>query len=180
MNGEVKSYRLNDPMTWAEFQGMPDELKTTYIKLIREKYCAPDQHIGRMLGVCQTTIAKEVRRLGISNGRGAFKPKWDKEAFYAWCYGAGTQAPVSEPAEDGEAATVAPVRNEPQSGNTSGGCGTEAVLPAVPECGNLTFECYADQALAVLAKILCNEHIHLIVQWDVVPEPEKGAVCCED
>ena len=37
MNGECKSFRLNDPMVWKEFKSMPDDLKITYIKL--QKYC---------------------------------------------------------------------------------------------------------------------------------------------
>lgn len=36
MSGEVKSYRLNEPMSWREFKAMPDDIKVTYIKLLRE------------------------------------------------------------------------------------------------------------------------------------------------
>ena len=30
MNGECKSYRLNDPMMWEEFKKLPDDIKTMY------------------------------------------------------------------------------------------------------------------------------------------------------
>ena len=35
MSGECKSYRLNSPMSWDEFKAMPDDIKITYIKLLR-------------------------------------------------------------------------------------------------------------------------------------------------
>ena len=34
MSGEVKSYRLNEPMTYAEFRLMPEDLQKTYIILL--------------------------------------------------------------------------------------------------------------------------------------------------
>lgn len=180
MNGEVQSYRLNDPMTWAEFKKMPDDIKITYIKLIREKYGAPDQHIGKMLGVCQATIVKEIRRLGISNGKGCFKPKWSKEAFYAWCYGTALPAHVSETEEDGETAAPVPVCVENECEETPVSQGNQEPFPVVPECGKLVFECRASQALAVLEKILGDEYIRLSIAWDKAFEPVKGSVRCGD
>ena len=53
MNGEVKSYRLNDPMTWEEFKAMPDDIMTSYIKLIRERFGASDTAIANMMGTTQ-------------------------------------------------------------------------------------------------------------------------------
>ena len=41
MNGECKAYRLNDPMGWKEFKAMPDDLKITYIKLLRKEFNVP-------------------------------------------------------------------------------------------------------------------------------------------
>ncbi len=89
MNGECKSYRLNDPMAWKEFKAMPDDIKCTYIKLLRNKFNVPFNHIGKMLGCCQKTISDEIVRLGLSEGRGAKgrSKKWDKEGFYAWWNG---------------------------------------------------------------------------------------------
>jgi hypothetical protein len=95
MNGEVKSYRLNSPMTWDEFNAMPDDIKISYIKLIREKFGVPDSHIGTMLGIRQNRISKETIRLGINGGRGSGKVKWNKDAWLAWCNGVSVPAPVS-------------------------------------------------------------------------------------
>ena len=41
MSGEVKSYRLNKPMTWQEFKAMPHDVQYGYIKLLKSKYSVP-------------------------------------------------------------------------------------------------------------------------------------------
>ena len=38
MNGDVKSYNLNRPMTWEEFRSMPQDLQIMYIKKLRNEY----------------------------------------------------------------------------------------------------------------------------------------------
>ena len=65
MNGEVKAYKLNDPMTWGEFKAMPDDLKIGYVKSLRERFSVSDAEIGRMMGVSRSSISSETKRLGI-------------------------------------------------------------------------------------------------------------------
>ena len=55
MNGECKSYRLNDPMAWKEFKSMPDDLKITYINLLRKKFNVPGTSIA-MATACITIL----------------------------------------------------------------------------------------------------------------------------
>lgn len=89
MNGECKSYRLNDPMAWKEFKSLPDDLKITYIKLLRKKFNVPGNHIAKMMGINTCSYSNEINRLGISEGlhsRGRCTP-WDKEGFFAWWHG---------------------------------------------------------------------------------------------
>lgn len=89
MNGECKSYRLNDPMAWKVFKSMPDDLKITYIKLLRQKFNVPGKNIAEMMGISNCPYSKEINRLGISEGqhsRGRCT-KWDKEGFFAWWHG---------------------------------------------------------------------------------------------
>ena len=93
MSGECKSFRLNEPMTWAEFKSMPDDIKVTYIRLLQEKWKVPVNHIGKMMGVSQPVIQRETARLGIVLGKGAHKQLWDKEGFYAWVNGVPTPVP---------------------------------------------------------------------------------------
>lgn len=98
MNGECKSFRLNDPMGRKEFMSMPDDLKIVYIKAIRNKYRIPDSHLGKAMGFPQQNFAKLVKRLGLSRGKAAGgHVKWDKEGFYAWWHGVDQlPAPVPE------------------------------------------------------------------------------------
>lgn len=103
MNGECKSYRLNEPMAWKEFKSMPDDIRITYIKMLRKKYNTPDQEIANMLGIGRQAFIKEVARLGISKGKKTGGRKsWDKEGFYAWWHGVDMlPTPVpEEPAEE--------------------------------------------------------------------------------
>lgn len=93
MSGECKSFRLNEPMAWAEFKKMPDDIKVTYIKLLQEKWKVPVNHIGKMMGVSQPVIQRETARLGIVLGKGVHKQLWDKEGFYAWVNGVPTPVP---------------------------------------------------------------------------------------
>lgn len=102
MNGEVKSYRLNSPMGWAEFKSMPDDLKVVYIQALRKKYGVPDIQIGNMMGVHKATFIKEMSRLGLSRGQNCGgRKKWDEEGFFAWVNGVDVPTPVTEeePAE---------------------------------------------------------------------------------
>jgi hypothetical protein len=98
MNGEVKSYRLNEPMTWKEFKGLPDDIKVTYIKLLREKWGVPDSHIAEMMGIGRCSISQEMTRLNLNGGWKQRGYKWDAEGFKAWAHG----VPVveDEPVQD--------------------------------------------------------------------------------
>lgn len=92
MNGEVKSYKLNDPMSWAEFKAMPDDIKITYIKALRKRYNVSDTALAGMFGVSQPVVSKEMRRLDTGScGRGA-NTKWDADGWYAWLNGVPVEA----------------------------------------------------------------------------------------
>lgn len=105
MNGDCKSYKLNSPMKWDEFKSMPDDIKITYVKLLRQKFNVPGKYIAMMLGTNAGYFSKEINRLGISEGkncRGRCTP-WDKDGFYAWWHGVDTlptpvpEAPIEAP-----------------------------------------------------------------------------------
>lgn len=51
LNGECKTYRMNAPMDWDEFNTMPTDLQIEYIKSLRKKFRVPDYAIADMLGV---------------------------------------------------------------------------------------------------------------------------------
>lgn len=88
MNGECKSYRLNDPMSWEEFKAMPEDLKKDYIKLIRQKYNAPDKEIAEhIFKTSYYTVSKWIREAGLGLGKasGGRCRAWDWKGFMQWC-----------------------------------------------------------------------------------------------
>lgn len=96
MNGECKAYRLNSPMSWDEFKAMPDDIKITYVKLLREKFSCPDSKIGEMMGVGKDKIHLMFKKLGLTQGKPKGR-KFDKEGFCAWLNGVEkVPAPVIE------------------------------------------------------------------------------------
>ena len=71
MNGEVKSYNLNRPMTWEEFRSMPQDLQIMYIKKLRNEFGVPDNVLGKAMGICRSSFSKAMRDLNLSLGKGA-------------------------------------------------------------------------------------------------------------
>ncbi len=184
MNSEVKSYRLNEPMKWAEFREMPDDIKVTYIKALRQKYGVSDSGIAKMLGIGQWTVSKEVQRLGISVGRHNKKPvKFDSEGWVAWCNGAPvpTADPVDEtPETDRQKASledifdavpvpeikVLPVREEKRS--------------ATPCSGSMIFEGRIEDVLNTVSVLLGGANVHISITWDVLPDMAAGRMADND
>lgn len=71
MNGDVKSYNLNKPMTWEEFRSMPQDLQIMYIKKLRNEFGVPDSVLGKAMGVCKSSFSKAMRDLNLSLGKSA-------------------------------------------------------------------------------------------------------------
>lgn len=67
-NGECKTYRMNDPMTWEQFKELPDDLKVCYIKAIRKKYNTPDLILASCMGVDSETFNNKLREIGVRSG----------------------------------------------------------------------------------------------------------------
>lgn len=70
MNGEIKTYNLNEPMTFYEFNTMPDDLKIKYITSLRERFAVAIVKVAEMMNTKQRTLNYEIQRLGIALGRG--------------------------------------------------------------------------------------------------------------
>lgn len=64
----VKVYRLNSPMNWDEFNAMPDDLKVSYIKLLRKKYNVPDKEVAAMMGVDIDILSDCFKQLKLNKG----------------------------------------------------------------------------------------------------------------
>lgn len=83
MNGEVKSYKINQPVTYKEFKSYPDDIKIEYIQNLRKKFDLPDTAISEMFGLSDHTIGNFCREHGIQAGRRG-KRKADYEGFEKW------------------------------------------------------------------------------------------------
>ena len=71
MNGDVKSYNLNKPMTWEEFRSMPQDLQIMYIKKLRNEFGVPDIVLSKSMGVCKSSFSKAMKDLNLSLGKSA-------------------------------------------------------------------------------------------------------------
>ena len=78
MNGDVKSYSLNKPMTWEEFRSMPQDLQIMYIKKLRNEFGVPDVVLSKSMGVCKSSFSKAMKDLNLSLGKraGATGKQW--------------------------------------------------------------------------------------------------------
>lgn len=168
LNGEVKYYRLNDPMKYDEFKKMPKDIKITYIQQIRERFGVGDYLIAEMLGAKQTTFSQMVRNLGINPGKGGAKRNRDLAGFIAWRNGVSL-SPNDEPVED----TADEVTEEDIAENATFCPPPVRQETAVPAYGSMTFNCAADIALNTISVLLGAADVHITVSWEV--RPEEGA-----
>lgn len=83
MNGEVKIYKINEPITYKEFKSYPDDIKIEYIQNLRKKFDVPDTAISEMFGLSAHAIGNVCKKLGIQSGQRG-KRKADYEGFEKW------------------------------------------------------------------------------------------------
>lgn len=89
MNGECKSYRLNEPLTWEDFGELPSDLKRDYILALRKKFNVPDAEIAKMFDIRPRTLCDYFKRhaeLNLSKGKGSgnYVATWDKDGWIKW------------------------------------------------------------------------------------------------
>lgn len=85
-NGECKSYRLNEPMTWGDFIGMPEDIQIMYVKALRNAYNVPNCVLAEMLEVSPSLVSRYFKSVGLTKKKGE-KTNWstaEKEAFMNW------------------------------------------------------------------------------------------------
>ena len=202
MSGECKSYRLNEPMAWKEFKTMPDDVKVTYIKLLRGKYGVPDAQIANMMNINKVSFSSEMKRIGLNVGNGVRSgtTKWDKEGFYSWVNGVDqlpTPVPAEEPIQEPVITCEEPVHVAMGVGYIANPEAfpegyAEDDLPwnkqepvpvaeytpylktAVPNNGSMNFTCPANRALNTLAQLLGETNVSISVMWRVVEEGDEA------
>ena len=181
MNGEVQTYALNSPMTWEAFKSMPDDIKTIYVKAIRNKFNVSDTKIFEMLGVSQATGQRHFAKLGLGQGKHNYPKVCDLSGWYLWKNGEAKT--VSEPVEAKPEKAEAHVEEEEKAvASLEDIVEPEPVavqkvqmLPvreelAIPYSGDMSFVCAADVALKTAASILGGTKVRICVTWEVCPE----------
>lgn len=99
MSGEVHSYNLKNPMKWAQFKEMPDDLRKAYLERLRDRYNATNKAIGEMMGVSDQSVMKEAHRLGVRSLTKRDRPS--AEWFNFATYGTPERKPVQlDPLEE--------------------------------------------------------------------------------
>lgn len=83
MNGEIREYRMNSPITYTEFKKYPNDLKKKYIQRLRDMFDVSDTDIAAMMGVKAKTLNAALIKIGASGGRRG-KRKADYVAFENW------------------------------------------------------------------------------------------------
>ena len=83
MNGEIKVYKMNEPITYAEFKEYPDDLKKQYVNNLREKFDVSDTAIAEMMGINKRTLNRLLNIIHASGGRRGSR-KADCEGFEKW------------------------------------------------------------------------------------------------
>lgn len=106
-NGEMKTYNLSKPMTYAEFLAMPDDLQAQYLRSLRWRFGASDKRIAEMMGVSHPVIKKHRDRLGIRIAPGTRLPqtKLNKEEWTAWVAGETVRMPGADEGQETETQT---------------------------------------------------------------------------
>lgn len=178
MSGEVKSYRLNEPMTWIEFKAMPDDLKVTYVKLLRQKFNVPDCKIGEMLGVDKVTMSRHLKTLGCSAGsysRGK-ETAWDINGWTLWVAGESAPEEISEPFMEED--VPFPEEPNPKAGEPEPmepvSVPFHEVKRAIPISGSMDFEGEIGEVLETVAVLLNGAYAKVCVSWEVcVPDGAK-------
>lgn len=190
MNGEMKSYNLNKPITWTDLRAMPKDLQITYIKKLRNNYDVPDAILAESFGISQSYISQFLASLGLGSGlnAGAKRKGWRKsekaKRFYAWwSQGEYDAAEVGEEtAKTNDIPIQVPdtVTNTDVNSIAAADCAAavkrfiDAVrAPSlIPNGGALTFDSTTiEEAAKVLSEILGEStKVSLRVDWAVLKE----------
>ena len=187
MNGEVKSYKMHDPMSWKEFLALPDDLKKEYIKYIRERFKATDTALADAFGVSLSYFCKLNKKLGLSSGRShsAIGKRWykseERQVFEKWWYGDKyedlTETTGSYEETNGERSSASTNVDEKHAEYSDEGdyldfdklviCHNVCNPDVTPFSGNLSFDCEADSAFELVKKFLGSKKVHLYIEWTV-------------
>ena len=85
MNGPVKTYNMNAPLSWYEFCQMPEDLQRQYLDGLRTRYSATNEMLGELFHVHPTTVSQKRLALGCKTRCHALPVEARAERAHAWC-----------------------------------------------------------------------------------------------
>lgn len=157
MNGDCVSYRLNEPMTWAGFKSMPDDIQRDYIRLLRQKYGVTNTDLADMFGAQRPTVSAHLSKLGLEHSKkGAHVA--DAEGWNRFL-GRQTEQAEEEPLpEQQEEAHETDAETEEKKDST-----TDRTV--VPQKGEMTFCGDASDILDTAKRILSGSKLVITIVW---------------
>lgn len=113
MSGEVKNYKLSEPMGFKEFRKMPVDLQNEYIRKLCSRFNLTTSAVMELFGVSHKTAFVILSSAGVHNAKGHRMSKEDASAFEFWL---SDKSEAKEPAE--EAATEEATETEEPAEST--------------------------------------------------------------
>lgn len=100
LNGAVKNYCVNHPMSWSEFKSMPLDLQQEHLDYIQSRFEVGVNTISRaVFGMGDGTLAAHARRFGLkTEPRKGLAPPKAEEALSMWANGEDDRWPEVEDA----------------------------------------------------------------------------------
>lgn len=95
-NGEVKTMNLNEPMSWASFKEMSNDLQREYVQKLVDRFHCNMRDFSYMFGVKPPTVSNYFKLAGVemsSFGKGKCGSKQDRVAFNEWAFGRASGEP---------------------------------------------------------------------------------------
>ena len=56
MNGEIMTYRMNEPMSWKEFKSIPKHIQIEYVNNLIHKFNVDMKNLAKMFEISTTTV----------------------------------------------------------------------------------------------------------------------------
>lgn len=159
MSSETKTYKMNEPITWAEFKAMPVDLQRQYLKNLRDTYKVEYSTIAKMFGCSAWIMNDTAKKLGLAaNGKKIKLADQKLKEFEAFAHGNAAKIPVPDETDTAEVNnTPETPKNEPVAVNE--------FKAAIPVYGTMSFTGNATEALKTMIAILGGAAVDITVSW---------------
>lgn len=81
MNGEIKTYNMNAPVSWKEFRAWPTDIQREYLMTQMKRYNVGTPEFAYMFGVSETHLQRVRKELGIPAPRGGRRGRVDEAGW---------------------------------------------------------------------------------------------------